>query len=145
MVDLFEKSCHKMLLEGFDKYSDLKKEFEMKKAIWTFVVILFVAAALCACSSNKFPTGKYTYGSASVEYRDDGTFTLMSRDEVITEGTYAIQNDEIQFTDSYCAEIDANPGTYKWQYENGYLSLELIEDPCEGRIVATTQNWFGPK
>jgi hypothetical protein len=117
----------------------------MKKAIWTIVVILFAAATLCACSSNKFPTGMYTYYSASVEYRDDGTYTLMSGDQVVTEGTYSIQDDEIQFSDSYCAERDANPGTYKWQFEDGKLSFDLIEDPCAGRVEAVSQDWVGPK
>jgi formylglycine-generating enzyme required for sulfatase activity len=117
----------------------------MKKAILPMVVSLFVAAALSACSINEFPTGKYTYLTASVEYRDDGTFTLMSYDEVVSEGTYSIQDDEIQFTDSLCAEQNANPGTYKWQYEDGKLSCELIEDPCEGRIEALSHFWFGPK
>jgi hypothetical protein len=117
----------------------------MRKAIWAIFVILFFAATLCACSSDKFPTGKYTSGTASVEYRDDGTYTLMNGDEVIAEGTYSIQEDEIQLTDSYCAERDANPGSYKWQHEDGKLSLELIKDPCEGRVEATSGYWFGPK
>ena len=84
----------------------------MKKILWTIICVLLVAATLSACSNDEFPTGKYTYDDASVEYRDDGTFTLMSRDEVVAEGTYSIQDDEIQFTDSYCYERDANPGTY---------------------------------
>jgi hypothetical protein len=117
----------------------------MKRAIWTIVVILFAAATLSACSNNKFPTGMYTYYSASVEYRDDGTFTLMSGDQVVTEGTYSIQDDEVQFVDSYCEERDANPGTYKWQYVDGKLSFELIEDPCAGRVEAVSQDWVGPK
>ncbi len=117
----------------------------MKKAIWLVIVFLFVAVTLSACSSEKFPTGKYTYINASVEYRDDGTFILMSEDEVVSEGTYSVKGDEIQFTDSYCAEQDANPGTYKWLYEDGKLNCELIEDPCEGRVEALSHYWFGPK
>lgn len=116
----------------------------MKKVIFTIVVILFVAATLCACSSKEFPTGTYTYFDTSVEYRDDGTFTLMSGNKVITEGTYSIKDDEIQFTDSYCAETDANPGIYKWQFEDGNLRFELIEDPCEGRVEAVLLAWIGP-
>jgi len=115
----------------------------MKKILWTIIFVLLVAATLSACSSEKFPTGKYTYDDASVEYRDDGTFTLMKRDKVVNEGTYSVQGDEIQFTDSYCQ--DANPGTYKWQYEDDKLNCELIEDPCEGRVSALSHYWFGPK
>ena len=117
----------------------------MKKILRTIFCILFVVATLCACSSDKFPTGKFTYSTASVECRDDGTYTLMSYDEVVTEGTYSVQGDEIQFTDYLCAEQDANPGTYKWQYEDDKLDCELIEDPCEGRITALSHPWFGPE
>jgi len=117
----------------------------MKKIFWTITCVLFVAAALSACTSDEFPTGTYTHSSRVVEYRDDGTFTYLWDDEVITEGTYVIQDDEIQFTDSYCAEEFANPGTYKWQYEDDKLTLELIEDLCEGRRELNTLTWFGPK
>jgi hypothetical protein len=123
----------------------MKKEFRMKKMFWTFVCILLVAATLGACSSKAFPTGTYTALDTMVEYRGDGTFTWMSGDDVNTEGTYSVEGDEIQFTDSYCAEEDANPGTYKWQHEDGKLKFELIEDPCEGRRDVLTVNWFGPK
>lgn len=117
----------------------------MKKTLWTIFCILFFAATLCACSSKEFPTGTYTSGIYSVEYRDDGTFTLWHEGEVSTEGTYSVTDDEIQFIDSYCDELDANPGTYKWQYEDGVLSHELIEDLCEGRRNTVLQTWNGSK
>jgi hypothetical protein len=137
-----------MLLEDFGKFPYLEKEIEMKKAVWTIVVILFVAATLCACSSNKFPTGTFTHGDTSIEIRDDGTYTLMDGDEVLTEGTYSIQGDQIQYiTDSYCDAENAGPATYKWQYDEDkdILSYELIADNCEGRRMTHTVNWFGPK
>lgn len=117
----------------------------MKKIVRTIVCILLVAAALSGCGNKAFPTGTFTHADRVVEYRDDGTFTYLIGDEVVTEGTYAVQDDEIQFTDSYCAERDANPGIYKWQYEDDKLTLELIEDPCEGRREPNTLTWFGPK
>jgi major membrane immunogen (membrane-anchored lipoprotein) len=117
----------------------------MKKTLWTIFCILLFAAALSACSSKEFPTGTYTSGDYTVEYRDDGTFTLWNEGEVSTEGTYSVTDDEIQFMDSYCAEQDANPGIYKWQHENGRLTCTLIEDPCEGRRNTVLQNWYGPK
>ena len=118
----------------------------MKKIFWTAVCILLIAAALSACSSKAFPTGTYTCPGGVVEYREDGTFTLMrENDIVVTEGTYSVKGDEIQFTDSLCAEEDANPGTYKWHHEDDKLKCELIEDPCEGRRGLLTLIWFGPK
>jgi len=118
----------------------------MKKTLWTILCILFVAAILCACSSKAFPTGTYTHSDLAHEFRDDGTFSYLSGGEVVTEGTYAIQGDEIQFTDSYCDEENAGPATYKWQYEDGVLSFELVgEDSCDGRFAALSVNWFGPK
>jgi hypothetical protein len=118
----------------------------MRKAIWTIVVILFFAATLCACSNDGFPTGTYTLGNRAHEFRDDGTFSYLEGDEVMTEGTYFIQDDEIQITDSYCAERDANPGTYKWIFEDGRLNFELIgEDLCEDRRSTLTLTWYGPK
>jgi hypothetical protein len=142
------KSSHNILGKDFDKFAYLEKEFEMKKAIWTIVVILFLAATLCACSSNKFPTGTYTHGDTSVEFRDDGTYALMDGNEVVTEGTYSIQDDQLQYiTDSYCDAENAGPATYKWQYDEDkeILSYQLITDNCEGRRMQHTLNWFGPK
>lgn len=118
----------------------------MKKILWTIMVVLFLAAAISACSSKEFPTGTFTRGDFVHEFRDDGTFTYKSGDEVQTEGTYTIQGDEIEFTDSYCDEENAGPATYKWQYEDGVLSFELVgEDLCEGRFAVLSVNWFGPK
>mgnify|MGYP001107488476 CR=1 FL=1 len=119
----------------------------MRKAICRIVVILFVAATLCACSSDEFPTGIYTRPDDVVEYRDDGKFSLTIGVKVATEGTYSIQDDEIHYTtDSWCDEVNAGPATYKWKHEDGRLSFEVIgEDLCEGRRMMHSVNWFGPK
>jgi hypothetical protein len=122
-----------------------EKEFRMKKILWTIVCILLVAAALSGCGNKEFPTGTYTRLGSEVEYRDDGTYTFWNDGEVVAEGTYTVQGDEIQVTDDYCAEEYANPGTYKWQHKDGKLTHELIEDLCEGRRTAVLQTWFGPK
>lgn len=119
----------------------------MKKIIWTIVVVLLVAAALSACSSDEFPYGTYSRQDATVEYRNDGTFTYKFGDEVVTEGTYSIEGDEILWiNDSVCDAENAGSARYKWQHEDGVLSFELIgEDLCEGRREVMTVNWFGPK
>lgn len=118
----------------------------MKKAIWTIVFILFVAATLCACSSKAFPTGKYTSQGYTSEYRDDGTFTVWFFDDVVTEGTYSVMDDELTITDSYCNEKYAGSATYKWHHEDGKLTWELIgDDLCEERFETYEFNWYGPK
>ena len=119
----------------------------MKKILWTIMVVLFLAAALSACSSKEFPYGTYTRQDATEEYRDDGTFTYMFGDEIVTEGTFSIEGDEITWIqDTLCDEEYAGTATYRWQYEDGVLSFELIgEDLCEGRLDAHSVNWFGPK
>jgi hypothetical protein len=117
----------------------------MKKILWMITCILLVAVTLSACSSKEFPTGTYTHDDSVIEYRDDGTYTYLNDGEVTAEGTYSVQGDEIQFTDDYCAEEYANPGTYKWQHKDGKLSHVLIDDLCEGRRMAVLQTFFGPK
>ena len=119
----------------------------MKKTLWTLFCILFVAAALSACSSKEFPTGSYTHQSYTAVFGDDGSFTLLFGDEVVTEGTYSIEGDEITWGhDTWCDAENAGTATYRWQYEDGVLSYELIgEDLCEGRRDLQTVNWFGPK
>jgi len=119
----------------------------MKKIFWTITCVLLVAVSLSACSSKEFPTGTYSRQAGTVEYRDDGTFTYMFGDEVITEGTYSIEGDEILWiNDTVCDAENAGSARYKWQHEDGVLSFELVgEDFCEGRREVMSINWFGPK
>jgi hypothetical protein len=118
----------------------------MKKILWTITCILFVAATLCACSNDGFPTGTYRNDSAVTEYRDDGTITMWDNDEIVTEGTYSVEGDEITWIqDSWCDEENAGSATYKWSADDDGLSFELIgEDLCEGRRNAMALKWFGP-
>ena len=120
----------------------------MKKNIWTITCILILAVTLSACSNKAFPTGTYTTtGEGSVEYRDDGTMTLWYGDNVVTNGTYSVENNKIHFLhDTYCDEHNGGDATYKWQYKDGVLTFELIgEDLCDGRRNTTSQSYFGPK
>ena len=119
----------------------------MKKILWTIMVVLFVAVAISACSSDEFPYGTYTRQNQMVEYRDDGTFTYMFSGEVVTEGTFTIDGDEILWMkDTWCDAENAGSATYKWHHEDGALSFELVgEDFCEGRRGVMSYYWFGPK
>ena len=120
----------------------------MKKYMYTIACIMILAATLSSCSNKAFPTGTYTTtGQGSVEYRDDGTMTLWYGDDVVTTGTYSVEKNEIHFLhDTYCDEHYGGDATYKWQYEDGVLTFELIgEDLCDGRRNTTSQSYFGPK
>jgi len=118
----------------------------MKKAIWTIVFILFVAATLCACSNNGFPIGTYTFNQFVTEYRDDGTFTMWENDEIVTEGTYSVEGDEVTWKDSFCDAAYAGPATYRWSADDQGLKFVVIgEDRCEGRRDSLSVKWFGPK
>ena len=118
----------------------------MKKIFWTIACVFFLAAALCACSSNEFPTGSYRTGEFVAEYRDDGTFTLYENGEVSTEGTYSVEGDEITWIqDSFCDAENAGSATYKWSADDQGLKFELIgEDQCEARHTTLSVKWFGP-
>jgi hypothetical protein len=118
----------------------------MKKIFWTITCVLFVAAALSACTSGEFPTGTYTHNQFVTEYRDDGTFTMWENDEIVTEGTYSVKDDEITVKDSFCNDAYAGPATYKWSADDQGLGFEVIgEDRCEGRRDSLSVKWFGPK
>jgi hypothetical protein len=118
----------------------------MKKIFWTISCVLLVAATLCACSSNKFPTGKYRNGSSVTEYRDDGTFTMWDSDEIVTEGTYSVKGDEVTWIqDTWCDAVNAGSATYKWIADDQGLKFEKIgEEKCNGRWAALSIKWFGP-
>jgi len=118
----------------------------MKKNIWMIACIMILALTLSACSNKAFPTGTYTHQNVVVEYRDDGTFTNWFGDDVMTIGTYSVENNEITFQDTYCDEQYSGSATYAWTHEDGRLSFEVIgEDLCEGRRDSMSLNWFGPK
>jgi hypothetical protein len=118
----------------------------MKKIFWTITCILFVAATLCACSSEEFPTGTYINGQFVTEYRDDGTFTMWDNDKISTEGTYTVKGDEVTWKDSFCDAENAGSATYKWFADDQGLRFELIgEDLCQGRRDSLSVKWFGPK
>ena len=119
----------------------------MKKIFWTITFVLFVAATLCACSNDGFPTGTYTHNQYVTEYRDDGTHTLWENDEVVTEGTFSVEGDEVTWIqDSFCDAENEGSATYKWSADDQGLKFELIgEDLCKGRRDTLSVKWFGPK
>lgn len=119
----------------------------MDKTLRIIIIILFASAILCACSGNEFPAGTYTHQSLTLELMEDGSFKYLEGDEIIGEGTYAIQDDEITWlTCSYCEAQNSGPATYRWQLEDGVLSFELVgDDFCGDRRDTIVYDWYGPK
>lgn len=118
----------------------------MKKTVWTIIFILFAAATLSACNNDGFPNGTYSHNQFVSEYRDDGTFTMWENDEIVTEGTYSVEGDEVTWKDSFCDAENAGSATYKWSADDRGLSFDLIgEDLCKGRRDSLSVTWYGPK
>jgi len=120
----------------------------MKKILWIITCVLFVATILCACSSDEFPTGTYTFGSHLIEFKEDGTFTYMIGNDLVTEASYSIQGDELIWLsdDGSCEDIGANPATYRWEHEDGKLNFVLVgEDQCTTRYERLSLSWIGPE
>ena len=120
----------------------------MKKyTVLVIVSLLVLSAVLYGCSNQEFPTGTFMRtGDRIVEYTEDGTFRFIWDDEIITEGTYAINGNEITFKDSLCDEEYAGPATYTWAYENGALTFKVVgSDACDGRRSTLVLPWFGPQ
>ena len=115
----------------------------MKKYFWPITCILFIAAALSACSSETFPMGAYSLGSHTMEFHEDGTLRYLISDNLMTESSYSIQDDQITITGySDCDE----PATYIWQYDDHRLTFEpTAEDPCRDRSNSLSMNWLGPE
>ena len=120
-------------------------------------VAIFALASLgmfAACSddgnTNEFPVGVYhhpgsTDASGTIEFTSDGTFVLADGDEIVTEGTYSIDDDQLTWdTDSYCRNIsaDAESATYSWTQDGDLLTMTVEgEDLCIGRVDTIQAGW----
>jgi hypothetical protein len=124
------------------------------KTIRVAVIAMATVGLFAACSddesSNEFPVGVYhepgsTDAGGSMEFKSDGTFVLAYGDEIVTDGTYSIDGDQLTWeTDSWCKNIsaDAESATYTWTEEGDLLTMTVEgEDLCIDR-VNTIQSGF---
>ena len=74
------------------------------KTVRVAVIALATFGLFAACSddgnTNEFPVGVYhqpgsTDASGTMEFKWDGTFVLGNGDEIVTEGTYSIDGDQL--------------------------------------------------
>jgi tetratricopeptide (TPR) repeat protein len=74
-------------------------------------------------------------GKVEVDFNNDGTIDVIS--------SFSIDNDVISFEDSEGAACP-NIGKYKFKKTEYYISFDLIEDECGGRIKQTMGFWTNP-
>lgn len=84
-------------------------------------------------------------GPISLNFNENGTvegdFDNDGSVDIISE--YTIENDRISFADKEgvaCPE----PGTYRMTLNEYYLSFDLVDDECGGRVQATMGFWVRP-
>jgi hypothetical protein len=117
------------------------------KIVRVAVIALATFGLFAACSddgsTNEFPVGVYhqqgsTDASGTMEFKSDGTFVLADGDEIVTEGTYSIDGDQLTWdTDSWCKDIsaEAESATYTWTQDGELLTMTVEgEDLCTDRV-----------
>lgn len=84
-------------------------------------------------------------GPISLEFKNDGAVEVnFGNDktvEVVTE--YEVRNDTISFRDKK-GLMCPGTGVYKMYHGNHYISFDLIQDNCSGRIKSTMGFWTKP-
>jgi len=112
--------------------------------ILTALLILPVIAALVGAvlAKGSFPPGTYTSGEFTVAFRSDGTFRVSEKGDVVVEGSYTVEADQIALTDKQgrYACVGEGPGKYTWKQNGQTLAFTKVDDSCPGREkVLTTQ------
>ncbi|SHI54830.1 hypothetical protein SAMN05444280_103104 [Tangfeifania diversioriginum] len=84
-------------------------------------------------------------GPVALEFRDDGKvevdFGIDQNTDVVTD--YQINGKTISFNDKEGA-MCPEPGVYKFENNDYYLSFDLVDDMCNGRIKMTMGFWTKP-
>jgi hypothetical protein len=103
-----------------------------------------------SAGAAEFPKGTFTVkdpgGTAwAVSFDGKGKVTVSRAGKEVIEGTYKVNNNEIEFTDEkgpFAGTGDAKTGTYKWKLEDGKLTFTKVKDESGGRSrVLTAGAW----
>jgi len=73
-----------------------------------------------------------TNGIVEVDFNNDQSIDIVT--------TYKIDNDTIKFSDKEGA-MCPDPGVYKFRENDYYLSFDIIDDMCNGRVKMTMGFW----
>lgn len=105
------------------------------------VATLFTALSFGrAYGDDKFPAGKFITGPFTVSFETDGKMSVSRDGEIVVEGVYSVEKDQVTFNDKRGAMacLDAGPGKFQWKFDGKALTFKLIEDECGGRANALT-------
>lgn len=122
--------------------------------IWlTGSMILLVLAGLYSCIDDNEPTPAEPWGSWTHTINGDETFRAQLNladnifewivlDTISTHsnsyGKVEITGSQMRFYDNPECESD---GTYKWSVASEKLSLEAVDDACDGRVLGLSGTW----
>jgi hypothetical protein len=74
-----------------------------------------------------------------------GILSIIVRGQVIVQQIYTHDEEEIIFSNPAAMQVDspeeAEPGRYKWAYEDGILTFTLLEDRFDARIGTLSYPW----
>jgi hypothetical protein len=97
-------------------------------------------AAASIASAADFPAGTYTQPGFTLAFDGNGHFRGSQKDAVKVEGDYAVQGDQLKFTDRSGAwACPANQvGAYRWKSDGGTLTFSKVSDACKDRVGSMT-------
>jgi hypothetical protein len=119
------------------------------KSFLLFLYALFLLALNIFCQSafdKKVIEGKWLRmtqtGPVGLEFREDGLVEVDFGNDKSTDvlSGYKVEEEFITFTDMQGA-MCAGPGVYKLEMNEYYLSCDLVDDMCGGRIKMTMGFW----
>jgi len=104
---------------------------------------VFMAGALLtgvAMAVSDFPTGSYSSGPYTLEFKRDGSFQVVKSGYALVQGEYAVSGPQIRLTDKKgpfaCTGPGQATGTYNWKLESGALLLSKVQDDCSDRSAS---------
>lgn len=107
---------------------------------------LLIALATCSvvaaapASAADFPGGTYTTPGFTLSFDGNGHFRGSQKGAVKVEGDYAVNGDQLEFTDrsGTWACPASQVGTYRWKSDGETLALSKVSDACKDRVGSLT-------
>jgi hypothetical protein len=126
----------------------MRRRMTMKGWIKSAWVLVFLLLIIVGCSPSRsstsptpdaFPTGAFTNGDWTWEFKADGTF-ISSGPLGSETGTYSVNGNQIIITCQCCKEVK---GTYQWSFDGTALKFIAINDECVNRKdVVDASTWL---
>jgi hypothetical protein len=94
-----------------------------------------------AGGSPNFPTGVFRADDGTTVTVDANGSLYFIMPTTSWTGHYRIRRDTVWVTDDSPACARAGEGRYRWAFDGTLLTLTLLKDPCEPRVVAGPLIW----